>query len=262
VAITLTNPIASDLSVMRLSLWPGLLKTALDNQHRQQEHFKLFERGIRFATKEVDSLAGLFYGSRFVQQWAINKEMNLSADFFDLKGDVEALLAMTGNSEAFRFVAAEHAALHPGRTAALWRDEKQVGWLGELHPRLLKSLGFTRSVSLFEIDVDAALSVRRAQYHEISRFPQVRRDLAMLLDEKVSFSALRERVVLAAPAILQACIPFDVYDGPGVEPGQKSVAIGLIFQHLSRTLLDDEVEAAVTSVVAELRTRFGARVRE
>jgi phenylalanyl-tRNA synthetase beta chain len=265
-ALTLSNPIASDLSVMRVSLWPGLLRAALENQRRQQDRIRLCEHGTRFAvaagvTHEIDTLAAVALGPRLPEQWGIPKEMRGSADFYDVKNDLEALCVQTGEGEAFRFEAGSLTALHPGRAARVLRRGRAVGWVGELHPTLVKALDFTYPPVLFEVDF-AALAVQRTPYREISRFPQVRRDLAVVVDESVTLSSLHERVTLAASSLLRSLRVFDVYRGPGLEEGRKSVALGLIFQDISRTLTDDDVERLMASVLADLRENLNARIRE
>ena len=266
-SLALANPIASDLSVMRLSLWPGLLRAALENQHRQADRIRLFEHGTRFEiesgnTREIDTLAGIALGARLPEQWGVPKELRGPADFYDMKSDVAALLAATGESDSFTFQAASLPALHPGRAARVLRRNQPVSWLGELHPNLVRSMDFTYAPVLFELDIEPALAVGRVTYREISRFPQVRRDLAVVIDEEVTLSSLAERVTLAASSLLRDLRVFDVYRGPGLEPGRKSVALGLIFQDISRTLTDDDVERLMASVVADLRENLNARIRE
>ena len=266
-ALALSNPIASDLSVMRVSLWPGLLRAALENQHRQQDRIRLFEHGTRFevdgaTTREIDTLAGLVSGARLPEQWGVPKEMRGAADFYDVRSDLEALVTVTGQPQSFTFEGASHSALHPGRAARVLRCGREVGWIGELHPILVQALDFTYPPVLFELDVDSALAVKRSAYQEISRFPQVRRDLAVVVDESVTLSTLAERVTLAASNLLRGLRIFDVYRGPGLEHGRKSVALGLIFQDISRTLTDDDVERLMASVKADLRENLNARFRE
>jgi len=266
-ALALSNPIASDLSVMRVSLWPGLLRAALENQRRQADRIRLFEHGTRFeagggTTRELDTLAGLACGARLPEQWGVAKDMRAAADFYDVKGDLAALFAATGAPQSFTFEPGAQPALHPGRTARVLRCGQHVGWLGELHPTLVQALDFTYPPILFELDFDAALAVKRTSYEEISRFPQVRRDLAIVVDESVTLSSLAERVTLAASTLLRDLRIFDVYRGPGLEKGRKSVAVGLIFQDISRTLTDDDVERLMASVVADLRENLNARIRE
>ena len=265
-ALALSNPIASDLSVMRVSLWPGLIRAALGNQHRQQDRIRLFEHGTRFepeggATHEIAAIAGLAGGARLPEQWGVPKEARAGADFYDVKADLAALIAGTAAAETFTFEAGELAALRPGRTARVLRRGSPVGWIGELHPALVKALDFTYAPVLFELDM-GALAVRRAAFEEISRFPQVRRDLAIVVDEAVTLSTLAERVTLSTSTLLRGLRVFDVYRGPGLEPGRKSVALGLIFQDISRTLTDADVDRLMASVVADLRESLNARIRE
>jgi phenylalanyl-tRNA synthetase beta chain len=267
-ALALSNPISSDLSVMRLSLWPGLIRAALENQRRHQDRIRLFEHGTRFepdgkATREIDTLAAIALGPRLPEQWGISKELRARADFYDLKSDLAALFAETGEDKtAFTFEPGVLAALHPGRSARVLRRGQPVGWLGELHPQLVRALEFTYPPVLFELDLEAALAIHRPRYAEISRFPQVRRDLAVVVDESVTLSTLAERVTLAATSLLRDLRVFDVYRGPGLEKGRKSVALGLIFQDISRTLTDDDVERLMASVVTDLRENLNARIRE
>ncbi len=271
--IALANPIASDLSVMRVSLWPGLLKAALENHRRQQDRVRLCEHGACFlatepatgapgATREIDTLAGIACGLRLPEQWGLPREMRGPVDFFDVKGDLEALLAATGVPREFTFEARALSCLHPGRAARLLRKGEPVGWLGELHPSLVKALEFTYPPVLFELDIAAALAVERPAYREVSRFPQVRRDLAVVVDESVALSRLTERVTFTASSLLRDLRVFDVYRGPGVEAGRKSVALGLIFQDISRTLTEDDVAGIMTAVVADLRVSLNAKIRE
>jgi phenylalanyl-tRNA synthetase beta chain len=265
--IALSNPIAGDMSVMRVSLWPGLLRAALENQRRQQGRIRLFEHGARFipsgsAVHEVDCLSGVAVGLRLPEQWALPKEMRTTVDFFDVKGDLEALLAGTGAAGSFRLQPAALSCLHPGRSARIWRGEREVGWLGELHPTLVRELDFTYPPVLFEVDFDTALQVEKPAYREVSRFPQVRRDLAVVVDEHVALSALAERVTLSSSSLLRDLHFFDVYRGPGVEAGRKSVALGLIFQDISRTLTDEDVERSIAAIVADLRVSLNAQLRE
>jgi phenylalanyl-tRNA synthetase beta chain len=267
-ALALANPIASDLAVMRVSLWPGLIRAALENQRRQQDRIRLFEHGAKFAVRdgtvrEIDSLAGIATGMRLPEQWGVGGEARVPVDVYDVKADLEALLEATGTSDSFVFEAPETAlpCLHPGRVARIRRQGREVGWLGELHPSLVKQLDFTYAPVLFELDVEA-LAVVKPLYREISRFPQVRRDLAVVVDETVALSALAERVVLAASSLLCDLRIFDVYRGPGVEAGRKSVALGLIFQDISRTLTDEDVTRLITAIIADLRVSLNARIRE
>jgi phenylalanyl-tRNA synthetase beta chain len=253
------------------------------NQRRQQDRVRLFEHGTRFepkeggGTREIDTLAGVAFGPRLPEQWGLTKEARANVDFFDVKGDVEALLAGTGAAAEFTFHApslpgtspagaaadgiAGRSCLHPGRAARIRRNGVDAGWIGELHPTLVREMDFTYTPVLFELDMES-LAVSRPDFEELSRFPSVRRDLAVVVDEGVPLSALRERVVLAASSLLRTFRVFDVYRGPGVESGRKSVALGLIFQDITRTLTDEDADRAVASIVAELRVSLNAKIRE
>ena len=296
-SLALANPIASDLSVMRVSLWPGLLRAALENQRRQQDRIRLFEHGARFVvspdggpTLEVDTLAGIACGIRLPEQWGIPREVRGPVDFYDVKSDLEALFVATGAARngpasSFSVEPAALSCLHPGRAARILRDGREIGFLGELHPTLVRELDFTYSPVLFELDLGgtvsaaatshartqqngakmefaAALAVEKPQHREISRFPQVRRDIAVVVDESVALSALVDRVVFTASTLLQSLRVFDVYRGAGVESGRKSIALGLIFQDISRTLTDDDVERLMAAIVKDLRESLNAKIRE
>jgi phenylalanyl-tRNA synthetase beta chain len=264
--LTLGNPISSDLSVMRVSLWPGLLKAAAENQRRQQERIRLYEHGVCFvgeeAALEIDMLAGIACGERLPEQWGVPRPERARVDFFDVKADLEALLAATGVPQEFSFEVAQLSCLHPGRAARILRQDRPVGWLGELHPEIVRELDFTYPPVVFEIAFYDALRVDPAAYTEVSRFPMVRRDLAIVIDENVPLSALRERVTLSSSSLLRQCRVFDVYRGPGLETGTKSIALGLIFQDFSRTLTDEAVDQNVASIVAGLRVSLNAKIRE
>jgi phenylalanyl-tRNA synthetase beta chain len=257
---TLANPISADLAVMRLSLWPGLLKAALENQRRQQSRVRLFEHGVVFPVgdSERECIAGLAMGTRWPEQWGGGRE---SIDFFDVRADVEGLLSLSDAPGAFTFHAETHSALHPGRSASILRDGRAVGWIGELHPRLVRDLGFVSAPVVFELDM-RALCVTYTPYLEVSRYPQVRRDIAVLIDESVSAEQLREQVKTAASSLLREVVVFDVYRGPGIESGRKSVALGLILQDEGRTLTDTEVDQVITAVREALGSGLGATFRE
>ncbi|MGD9598481.1 MAG: phenylalanine--tRNA ligase subunit beta [Steroidobacteraceae bacterium] len=261
-ALALANPIASDLAVMRVSLWPGLLRALRENLRRQHDRVRLVERGNVFVaegagTREFDMLAGVACGARAPEQWGVARA---AVDFHDLKGDLEALLATTGSTD-FKFVADRLPCLHPGRTARVLRGARAIGWIGELHPDLVRALDLTYVPVLFELEY-AALSVEKPQFHEVSRFPQVRRDIAIVVDDATPLSAIRERVTLSGSSLLRDLVVFDVYRGAGIESGRKSVALGLIFQDKSRTLTDQDADRAVAAVVADLASVLAARIRE
>jgi phenylalanyl-tRNA synthetase beta chain len=262
-AIRLANPIASDLAVMRISLWPALLKAAQMNLARQQDRVRLFEQGAVFVTdggvlREVPRLGGIVIGTRDPEQWGAARE---PADFFDLKADVSALLQLAGPRASFAWQPSTLACLHPGRSAAITRDGQAIGWLGELHPGLGAELGFSTTVLLFELNIIPALEAPLPAVQAISRFPQVRRDLAITVPVATPLSAITSHASVAAGELLTDLRVFDIYQGAGIEPTRKSVALGLIFQDKNKTLTDSDADALMASVAAELGRKLDARVR-
>jgi phenylalanyl-tRNA synthetase beta chain len=269
-ALELANPIAADLAVMRTSLLPGLIAVARENLRRQQQRVRVFEIANRFALEGNDAgsggrfreqkmLAGLVFGSRLPEQWGVAAT---PADFYDLKGDVSALLALGGAGEEFLFQPAAPGHLHPGRGARIVRDGVGIGYLGELHPRLVRALELTYAPLLFEVDYLAAFRANLAQFREVSRFPQIRRDISFTVPVDVAFATLSERVSVAAGSLLKQLSAFDVYQGKGVELGRKSIALGLILQDLSRTLTDYDADRVVQAVLQDLSSNLDARIRE
>ena len=263
--ITLANPISVDMSVMRTSLWPGLLQTACYNQARQLERIRIFESGLRFVeeTGEISQepmLAGLICGSCTQEQWGEQKLKPV--DFFDMKADLESVLAQTGEFEVFSFVAEAHSALHPGQSARLLYKGEAIGWLGMLHPELEKKLGLLGNTFLFEIKLKAIDMGVLPTFKELSKYPSIRRDLAILVDEKITYQQVRDCIMQVAPAFLKDIRLFDVYTGDNIDSGVKSLALSLILQETSKTLSDQEVEMAVTLVLNNLSTELKARLRD
>ncbi|WP_334078550.1 phenylalanine--tRNA ligase subunit beta [Microbulbifer sp. M83] len=260
--VALQNPISADLAVMRTSLIPGLCKALQYNLNRQQERVRLFETGLRFVPgtdlQQQPMLAGLVYGTRQAESWTGGKDW---VDFYDIKADVEALLAETNAADEFRFVAGEHPALHPGQCARILRGEREVGVLGALHPQLQKQLDLPKAAFVFELDLDAIGEARLPAFSPLSRFPAVRRDLALLIDADVQAANLVETAAETAGEMLTDLKIFDVYQGEGIDFNRKSVAMGLTFQHPSRTLNDEEITAAVDAVVKQLEQKYNASLR-
>lgn len=263
-ALAIANPISAELAEMRVSLWPGLLQACRENLRRQQSRPRMFEIGRKFVVaadelREVDTIAGIVGGARWPEQWGARRE---AADFYDLKADLDGLFALTGDAASIHYLPGELACLHPGRCARLWREGRPIGWLGELHPRLAKAFELSPAPWLFEIEIESGLCANKRLYKQISKFPRLRRDLAIVVDEKVSLAELQENVSVTAAGLLSDFIVFDVYRGPGIDSGRKSIALGLILQDSSRTLSDVDADAVVTAVVARLRDVFSATIRD
>ena len=260
--IELLNPISSDLSVMRTSLIPGLVKTLQNNLNRQQQRVRIFEKGLRFygedtsPNSQVPAIAGLIYGQRSETGWQADKSW---VDFYDLKGDLESLLAFS--RQDVRFEAAKQAYLHPGQTANVLVNDKPAGFIGALHPRITKALGIAKSVFVFELETKVILEAEVPNYTNVSKFPEVTRDLALLLDNTIPVAKLENVIRGAAGENLKNLKVFDVYSGEGIDPQRKSVAFNLTFQHSSRTLNEDEVNRPIETIVARLEEEFDAKLR-
>lgn len=261
--LVLANPISSDLSAMRTSLWPGLALAARHNQSRQQTRVRLFETGLCFRPSEAGlmqepMLAGIVTGSAWPEAW--NNPKN-SLDFFDVKGNIETLLQLAGVAGRTRFEAAEHPALHPGQTAAILLDGVSIGWLGALHPLKQQTLDLTGPVFVFELSLAALSEGSLPRFQPLSRFPEVRRDLALVVPDSVAAGDVLAVARAAAGVCLRDLQAFDVYRGQGMAAGHYSLAIGLVWQHVERTLQDAEVQGWVEQVLADLQTRLGVQIR-
>jgi phenylalanyl-tRNA synthetase beta chain len=263
-AVPLANPISSGMATMRTSLWPGLLTAVQYNLNRQKSRLRFFEHGLRFYSRDGEihqdrMLAGVITGSRLPEHW---DGKGSPVDFFDIKGDLQALLVLTGNAEGFAFVAVEHPALHPGQSAQITCGTRPVGWIGRVHPSLASHLDLNPDSFVFEIEYAALETGRLAKFQSISRFPSIRRDLAVVVDAGLSVAALQAVIEQAAGELLQELLIFDVYRGKGIETGRKSIAFGLILQDYSRTLTEQDIEGVVTQVTDQLGKEFGATLRD
>ena len=260
-AITLANPLSAELAVMRTSLLPGLVSALVRNQNRQQARVRLFEVGRRYVMGadgtpvETELLAVIASGAARPEQWG---ERARPVDFHDLKGDIEALL---GEDHGAIWQVGGPDYLHPGRRAELRRGDQVIGCIGSLHPELARRLDVDGELLVAELDLDSVRTRQMPQARELSRFPSVRRDLALVVAEAVAYSALERVVREAAGELLRELRLFDVYRGTGIETGCKSFAIGLIFQDDSRTLGDADVDRLVAAVVERAAAELGAQLR-
>lgn len=261
-AIELRNPIASNMSVMRNSLWPGLLSTAASNYRRQHRRLRLFEAGHVFLIEEgkrtePERIGAVATGPLMKDAWQGARPI----DFYDIKGDVEALLCATGCREAFSFAPARHPALHPGQSARIMRDGNSIGWIGMLHPELQRQLDIEQPVYLFELEMIALKESRIPAFSRVSRFPATTRDLSILVDASINASRLRETIAAAAGKLLVDIELFDVYEGKGVPQGQKSLSFTLTLQDNSRNLTDAEIEEVTRRMMAAAEKKLGAKLR-
>ncbi len=258
-SLALKNPISREMAVMRASLWPGLLQAVQYNQRRQSQRGRLFEMGTCFSHDQESLYLGLVvFGAVHQEQWGL---ANKPHDFYDLKADMEALFSVL-KGFSLRFESSEHPALHTGQSAQIIAEDKTIGWIGSLHPRLLKALDLEGPVSLAEINLEDVLREKTVRFQALSKFPMIRRDLAVVIDQQVTAAILKEAILETAGELLESVVLFDVYQGKGVAPGKKSVAIGLSLRHATRTLVENEINDIIKRVILMLSDRFKATLRE
>ena len=270
--ILLANPISQEMSVMRLSLWPGLLATAMRNLNRQQNRVKLFEYGLCFLSSDSQGeiqqnskLAGLSYGNVLPEQWG---EAAREIDFFDVKSEVEALLSQIVPRQNVKFVSGHHPALHPGRSACVHccADDGFInaGWIGELHPSLVQKHRLNSAPILFELDYSLLVSHAKKNivFKPLSKFPELRRDLAFIVDKHVPAEDLLCAIRLSGEENVFSAELFDFYEGASVPEGKKSLAISVILQDFSKTLVDEDVAKVMKRVVTLIESKFGATLRD
>lgn len=261
--VALANPISQDMAVMRSNLWPGLIKTLKHNQNRQQTRLRVFETGLVFTNinnklEQKLKVSSLVWGAATPEQWGQGAR---AADFFDLKGDVEVVLGLAHDTAAWRLVAETHPALQPGQTARIYRGEQPVGWIGALHPTIAQAIDITGKVLLAELDYELISAAALTKVQDVSRFPAVRRDLALIIDEHVESAAVLDQLRQSAgPDLLEIGI-FDLYQGHNIAAGKKSLALGLTFQHPSRTLSDTDINPIIDNCINALQAKFKAELR-
>jgi phenylalanyl-tRNA synthetase beta chain len=268
--IRLANPIASQMDVMRSSLIPGLVANLISNRKRQQNRVRVFELGRCFERRATPAgvpgeevpgfyqprrLAALAAGAALPEQWGVAPTR--TADFFDLKGDLEALFA----PRPLTFEPVTTPALHPGRAAAVLLDGQRIGIIGEIHPVWAQRYELGTAPIVFEIDLEPALTARQPESGEISRMPAVLRDIALVVPVEESADHILQILRAAAPAIVREIVLVDLYHGKGIDPGEKSLAFRVFMQDTQRTLEDAEVAEAVSSLISQAGRAAGARLR-
>ena len=266
-AMVLPNPISSEMSAMRLSMFTGLLTAVGYNQSRQQGRVRLFETGLRFVpdinaesgVRQQAMLGCVITGLQNDEHWAMESK---TVDFFDLKGDLEAIIGLTVSASEFSFRVATHSALHPGQCAEILRNDRVIGHIGAIHPSLEKPFGLNGKTIVFELELDALLHTSLPLAQAVSKFPANRRDIAVVVDESVSAGDVMKLIRKVGENQLVGINLFDVYLGKGVEPGKKSLAIALTLQDTTRTLEEKEIAETVDSVVSALKTEFNASLRD
>ena len=265
--MTLPHPISSEMSVMRLGLWTGLLQSVIYNQNRQQNRVRLFETGLRFipdenaenGVRQDNMIAAVISGGRNEEHWSMEKA---AADFYDIKSDVEALLSLTADAATYEFAKAEVAALHPGQTAAVYRNGQLVGHLGTLHPELERKLGLNGRTLVFELLLSEILEQKLPLATDISRFPANRRDIAVVVKEEVEAKNVLQLIEKVGGNHLVDLNLFDVYQGESIEAGFKSLAIAMILQDHEKTLEEKDINEVVNRVVDTLKDELNASLRD
>ncbi len=258
--IALLNPIASQMSVMRSTLIGGLISNLQFNLNRKQVRVRLFEIGCCFIRenendcKQIEKIAGLSHGDFSFEQWGMPAR---NIDFYDIKADVEVLC----RGKPINFEKFFHPALHPGKSAEIYYEGKIIGWIGELHPRWQKKYGLQKNTILFELDLDSLKPKLLPFVKEISKFPPVRRDIAIIVDNDVSAHSLLSCMQVVKSQIISDISLFDIYRGKGMESNKKSLAFRVLLQDTEKTLTDEQVEFAVTSLIKILKNKFGAELR-
>lgn len=265
--LPLKNPISAEMAVMRTSIWPGLLDAAIKNNNRQQQRVRIFESGLKFVPvgkelRQEKALAWLGMGSVYSEQWG---QSSREIDFFDIKADIEAIIALTGRLSQLSFESGEHPALHPGQSARISLGPEPLGWVGMLHPKLGKELGFDQRVFLVELDQSVLMGRDIPKFAALSKFPSVRRDIAVIAKRDIPNSSLIACVseTPQLDGILREVIVFDIYqDDKGIGEDLQSVALGLLLQDGEQTLIDGRVDEAVAAVIQRLANEFNAVLRD
>ena len=261
--IPLANPLAENMSVMRGSLWPGLVSACQFNLNRQNDRVRLFELGAVFkndgAIKESNKIAGLACGSLFPAQMHLKKANSI--DFYDVRGDLESIFSLTGKPLDFIVKVYEHPALHPGQSAAIVRDNEVLGFVGRIHPNLANKYDLPLMTYLFELDLEGVCAAYVPEYQTVSKFPSVSRDIALLVPVEISTGLVLTYIRSIECKDLSDVQLFDVYIGEGVEISKKSVAVKLTFQRIDRTLTDDQIEAYMSLILKKLAKEFSIELR-
>ena len=266
-AITLPNPISSEMSVMRLSLWSGLLDAVLYNQNRQQSRLRLFETGLRFipdekcefGVRQEFMLSGIITGNLYEDHWQLPKK---SVDFYDLKGDLEAIFSLLGCDEQVQFNRSELSALHPGQSAVINLNDEVIGYFGVLHPEIEKKLSLNSKTLVFEINL-AKINFKKVPVaQDLSKYPSNKRDIAIIVSNTIPAAEIISVCKQAGGEQLVKVNLFDVYQGDNIKEDQKSLAISLILQDKSRTLEEEDITNIVSKCVTALQNRFKALLRE
>ncbi|WP_442838727.1 phenylalanine--tRNA ligase subunit beta [Acinetobacter baumannii] len=262
--LMLANPISSDLAAMRSTLLSSLIPCVQYNLNRQQSRVRFFELGLRFDyqkansiqdLKQIPTLALVAVGSREPESWHAKPQ---PMDFFDFKGEVGEILA--AGRVKVEYVRSERPWLHPGQSAEILVDGQSIGYLGRLHPSLENELDLS-TTWVAELDQAAVLQSYVSNFTELSRFPSVRRDIALLISDNINVRDIQQLIEKTGGELLDSTWLFDVYTGQGVEEGKRSLAFALLWQHPSRTLEDAEIKSGMDNIIQVLENTYQATLR-
>ena len=263
-AIKLSNPISSELSVMRDSIWPGLLKVLSFNLNRQQNRVRIFEEGLTFSkldNEDIDQkrhFSGLIYGSTASESWDASKQV---VDFYDVKGDVESLLLTLG-IEQQKIVISDNPSLHPGQSANIMIDDTCIGTFGRVHPDIEKAFDIPNACYIFEIKLDILPNNKKIKFQSLSRFPSVKRDLAVVVKDDISSQDVLNCIFKTSCNYLNNVKIFDVYSGKGVNLKSKSIAIKISFRSDKKTLTDEDINSDINLIINNLKKDINAQLRD
>jgi phenylalanyl-tRNA synthetase beta chain len=260
--VHLENPISKELNVLRTNLWPGLINTLVHNRNYQQKAVYLFEIGTVFFMQpegicEEPHMGGIASGQVLAEQWGICAR---EIDFFDVKQSIHNSFSVLDAHHAYTYIAEAHPALHPSQSGRIYRDKKPIGWIGALHPQLYDHFDVTGPLYLFEWQLASPLKSSVPIFQPFSRFPLMRRDLAFWMPNNLSFADIESVIRTAAGEYLKDLTLFDVYH-PKEQTGQRSIALGLIWQHPTRTLTDTEVDEWQANIVDTLLNQYDIELR-
>lgn len=262
--ICLLNPLSEDLKTMRSNLWPGLLKAFQYNSDRQQKRVRVFEVGLCFQNEtngvtQKRRLGGLSSGSFYNEQWGESKR---EVDYFDLKGDLERIFSLAKKTHEIVYESCNIPALHPGKSAEIFLNQRSIGYVGQLHPSVSQELDIKQSVYLFDLEIDALLDISLPAYKAISKFPAIKRDLAIVVSSEISAQLIQKKITDSDRELLKNVQIFDIYQGKNIDRDKKSIAFTLTFQHATRTLVDSEINDLMLKIIQILHQEFSATLRD
>ncbi|HHL31378.1 MAG TPA: phenylalanine--tRNA ligase subunit beta, partial [Oceanospirillales bacterium] len=259
-SIALKNPLTEDFAIMRTSLLPGMMETLKYNLRRQNDSIKMFETGNVFyrdgGINEDEKIIAIMTGKKNIEHWGMDQD---NVDFFDCKGDLENLLDNTKGSTVLQ--KSKHEFLHPGRQAQVILNAKAIGWIGQIHPEICRRIGIKKDVYAFELYIDNIMQTSLPSYQDISKFPSVRRDIAMIVDDTISYAQIKELISAQLQKYLVDVFVFDKYQGENIGTGKRSLAVGIVLQQKNSTFEDKDVDKLMSKVVSSIKQNLDVEIR-